>query len=313
MTGYMNDHVPVELDLPEFEETHLPDLYVGLEVDLLAPGDGIVTDRHHASPDRYEADDPMNQIEGQISPFTMSGWLRHGCEEQLKIAGATACHPGEADGDYMRADVYDRDLDNGYHEKGTCTDALDAGCVIYDLFGGFGDRPGSLLRRPLSFSPIRSHVDVLDGEAEAHYRQIATQVRSRNEADGGQPLRFTQQDVLGNVDGTWKLSLRDIKPEFVGLLVEAVSYLDTHADDFDFQLGGKRNFGAGIADAWVLNPLYTEQEVRRVFKRSRNPTAAMEEKDETWAEQYRDEFVRALQARTAMRDGDLPMPGGDGE
>lgn len=60
-----------------------PDAYVGLEVDLLAPGDGVVTGRHHASADNYEADDPVNQIEGQISPFTLSGWLRHGCEVVL--------------------------------------------------------------------------------------------------------------------------------------------------------------------------------------------------------------------------------------
>jgi len=62
------------------ESGTLPDLCVDLEINLLAPGDGIVTDRHHASADRYEADDPMNQIGGQISPFTLSGWLRHGSE-----------------------------------------------------------------------------------------------------------------------------------------------------------------------------------------------------------------------------------------
>src|SRR6056297_1736009 len=99
------DHLDCEVDLPdEFDESTLPDLYVGLEIDLLAPGDGIVTDRHHASADRYEADDPMNQIGGQISPFTLSGWLRHGCERVLHTAGSTACHPGEADGDYMLND-----------------------------------------------------------------------------------------------------------------------------------------------------------------------------------------------------------------
>jgi len=84
-------------DLPVAEADLLfPDVFVGLEIDLLAPGDGVVTDRHHASADRYEPDDPLNQIEGQISPFTLSGWLRHGCEEVLQVAGASACHPGGA-------------------------------------------------------------------------------------------------------------------------------------------------------------------------------------------------------------------------
>jgi len=298
-------------ELPVAEDDLLfPDVYVGLEIDLLAPGDGVVTDRHHASSDRYEPEDPMNQIEGQISPFTLSGWLRHGCEEVLQIAGATACHPGEPDGNYRRGDVYERDLDSGYHEKGSCTEEYDDGCVVYDLFGGFGDRPGKLLRRPVSFSSIRTHVDVLDGDAEAHYRRVSNQLRSRNEADSGQTLRQSDRDLLGNVEGTWKLTLREVKPEFVGLLLEAVSFLDAHSDEFAFKIGGARNFRAGIADTWVVNPLYSESEVKRVFNRAQDSTSEMERKDEVWASECRPVFVRALQARLAARDSDLPMPDG---
>lgn len=310
-SGTFDDgHLDIDVDLPRpVGEMTLPDVYLGLDIDLLAPGDGVVTDRHHASADRYEADNPMNQIEGQISPFTLSGWLRHGCEQVLQTAGATACHPGASSADYMRAEVYERDLESGYHEKGSCTDAFDAGCTVYDLFGGFDAQPGKLLRRPVSFSPIRRRVDVLDGEAEAHFRQLSSQVRSRNEADGGQPLRQADRDLLGNVEGTWKLTLREVKPEFVGLLVEAVSFLDAHSDEFGFQLGGARNFGAGIADVWVINPLYSDGEIRRVFDRAKDSTSAMDTKDDVWRDQCRAEFVRALQGRTAARDGDLPMPG----
>ena len=308
--SFVMDHLDGEFDLPPVDESTFPDLYVGLEVDLLAPGDGVVTDRHHASAERYEADDPMNQIRGQISPFTLSGWLRHGCERVLQIAGSTACHPGESSADYMRADVYDRDLSQGYHEKGACVEAGDddQGCVVYELFGGFGDRPGELLRRPIRFSPVRSQVDVLRGEAEAHYRQLHTQVRSRNNEDGGQPLRHATRDVVGNVEGTWLLTLRTLKPEFVGLLVEAVSLLDAQSDTFEFQLGGARNFGAGIADVRVVNPLYTDEEIRRVYNRAQNPTTEMQEKDEQWRETYREEFTRALQARVSDSDGELGVP-----
>ena len=272
-----------------------------MEIDLLAPGDGIVTDRHHASSDRYEADDPQNQIAGQISPFTLSGWLRHGCERVHQIAGASACHPGESNAEYMLQDVYDRDLDAGYHEKGSCVEAGndDTGCVIYDLFGGFGDRAGRVIRRPVSFSPIRRQVDVLQGEAEAHYRQLNTQVRSRNEADEGQPLRQATRDVVANLEGTWRLTLRELKPEYVGLLVEAVDYLDAHSDEYAMQLGGSRNFGAGIVDAEIINPLYTDAEVRRVYDRAKDATAGMTSKDEVWRESVRQEFVEALQERVA--------------
>jgi hypothetical protein len=303
----------IDFDLPRpVDETAFPDLYVGLDIDLLAPGDGIVTDRHHASADRYEADNPQNQIAGQISPFTLSGWLRHGCERVVQAAGATACHPGESNADYMLEDVYDRDLDAEYHEKGSCVDGDgDAGCVVHDLFGGFGDRAGRVIRRPIRFSPIRRQVDVTKGEAEAHYRQLNTQVRSRNAEDEGQPLRQATRDVVGNLVGTWRLTLRELKPEYVGLFVEAIDYLDAHSDEYAMQLGGARNFGAGIVDAEVVNPLYTDAELRRVYNRAQDATSGMDTKDEVWREQCRAEFVRALQARTAARDGDLSVPGGE--
>ena len=35
------------------------------------PPNEIVTNRHHAPADRYEADNPMDQIQRQISPFTL--------------------------------------------------------------------------------------------------------------------------------------------------------------------------------------------------------------------------------------------------
>ena len=316
--GFESSHLDIDFDVPvDVSELTVPDVYVGLEADLLAPGDGIVTDRHHASSDRYESDDPMNQIGGQISPFALSGWLRHGCERVLQVAGSTACHPGESTADYRRAEVYERDLDAGYHEKGSCvgTDEHgEAGCVVYELFGGFGDRPGKLLRRPIQFSPVRRQVDVAAGEAEAHYRQLNTQVRSRNTEDGGLPLRQATRDVVGNVEGTWLLTLRELKPEFVGLLLEAVSLLNARSDEFSLQLGGARNFGAGIVDVRVVNPLYSEAEVRRVFDRSKAVTSAMEEKDEVWREECRDAFVHALQARVSGSDGlgDPIVPDGSG-
>jgi len=313
---FITDRLDYEFDVSEeFDDTLFPDLYVGLDISLLAPGDGILTDRHHASADRYEADDPMNQIGGQISPFTLSGWLRHGCERVHQIAGATVCHPGEANANYMREDVYERDLEAGYHEKGSCVDSEihgEHGCLVYDLFGGFGDHAGRVIRRPIAFSPIRRQVDVAKGEAEAHYRQLNTQVRSRNSEDEGQTLRHATRDVVANLEGTWRLTLRELRPEYVGLLVEAVEYLNAHSDSFEVQLGGARNFGAGIVDATIINPLYTRDEVRLVYNRARKPTAAMQTKDDVWVESVKPAFTRALQSRVSDDDGALP-PAVDGD
>jgi hypothetical protein len=128
-------------------------------------------------------------------------------------------------------------------------------------------------------------------------------VRSRNAEDEGQPLRQADRDVVGNLVGTWRLTLRELKPEYVGLLVEAIDYLDSHSAEYEMQLGGARNFGAGIVDAEVVNPLYTDDELRRVYNRAQAATNVMGEKDELWVEECRGEFVQALESRVAATAG----------
>lgn len=277
------------------------DVYVRLRTDLLVTGDSIITDRHHASNGNYEADDPQNQIGGIIPSFTLSGWLRHGIERVLQQHDTTACHPGEANANFRRDAVYERDLDAGYHEKGECLDNTENGCLVFDLFGGFKNRPGKFMRRPIQFSPVRSSVDYTRGQAEGHYRRLNRNVVSRNDEDNRQPLRNTELDAVANLDGTWQLTFRELKPEFLGLLAEAIEYLDTHQTDFSHQLGGARNFGAGIVDCELINPLYGNRELERVFDRNSGSTKTMEEKDEQWRNQVRPDIVAALEQRIARR------------
>lgn len=277
------------------------DVYIKLETDLLVVGDSIITDRHHASGDNYEDNDPQNQIGGIIPSFSLSGWLRHGMEQVVKENGGTACHPGEANANFMKDDVYQRDIDDGYHEKGACTDDPheDDGCVIFDLYGGFGGIPGKFMRRPIQFSPVRSSVDYTRGQAEGHYRRLNRNVVSRNDEDFRTPLRNTEVDAVANLDGSWHLSFREVKPEFVALLHEAITYLDENQTEYMNQLGGARNFGAGIIDCELINPLYDETELKRVFDRGKKPTVAMDELDEEWVDEYlpafREELVNRIE------------------
>lgn len=273
------------------------DAYLRIQSDLVIIGDSIMTDRHHASADNYEADDPQNQIGGIIPSFSLSGWLRHGMEVVCQERGATVCHPGEANANFMKDDVYERDLDSGYHPKGECVEEHDAECIIHDLYGGFGGIPGKFMRRPIQFSPVRSSVDYTRGQAEGHYRQLNRNVVSRNEDDNRTPLRNTSYDAVANLDGNWHLSFRELKPEFIGLLAEAAEFLNDHQTDFMHQLGGSRNFGAGIVDTGLMNPLYETSELKRVFDRGKKATVAMEEKDERWQEEYRPAFVAAFEER----------------
>jgi len=220
-------------------------------------------------------------------------------EAVVADAGGTACHPGESNANFMKDDVYNRDLEQGYHEKGACVDdpKSDAGCVVFDLFGGFGGIPGKFMRRPIQFSPVRSSVDYSRGQAEGHYRRVNRNVVSRNEEDNRTPLRNTGYDAVANLDGCWQLTFRELKPEFIGLLSAATAYLDRHQTDFMHQLGGARNFGAGIVDCSLINPLYTESEFRRLFDRGKRTTAAMDEKDDRWTSEYVPAFRDALDAR----------------
>jgi len=281
------------------EATDITDVYVRLECDLLVVGDSILTDRHHASNGNYDADDPQNQIGGIIPAFPLSGWLRHGMEATVQDRGDTACHPGEANANFKKAAVYERDLEAGYHEKGACVDDAneDDGCVIFDLFGGFEGIPGKLMRRPIKFSPVRSSVDYTRGQAEGHYRRLNRNVVSRDPEDHREPLRNTEIDAVANLDGCWHLSFREWKPEFLGLLAEALEFLDG-STEYLHQLGGARNFGAGIVYCDLINPLYEERELNRVFDRARGATDAMAQKDTEWNEHYRPEVVDALNERT---------------
>lgn len=284
--------------------TEFTDVYVRLRTDLLVVGDSILTDRHHASAGNYNADDPQNQIGGVIPSFPLSGWLRHGMERVVHEYGGTVCHPGEANANFRKVDVYERDLDASYHEKGACVDSPreDDGCVVFDLFGGFGGAPGKVMRRPIKFSPVRSSVDYTRGQAEGHYRRLNRNVVSRNEADHREPLRNTQLDAVANLDGAWHLSFREVKPEFLGLVCEAIRFLNNRKTDFMHQLGGARNFGAGIVDCKLVNPLYTDEELQRVFDRSKRLTNAMEKKDKEWTDERRPTFIQALDERIQSND-----------
>jgi len=291
-----------DTDSGNIETDQFTDVYIKLQIDLLVIGDSIITDRHHASNGNYEPDDPQNQIGGTIPPFSLSGWLRHGMEKVVQDHGQTACHPGEANANFRKDGVYARDLAAGYHPKGDCLDSEDGnGCVILDLYGGFNNRNGKVMRHPIQFSPVRSSIDYARGQAEGHYRRINRNVVSRNAADSREPLRNVEFDVVANLDGCWRLTFREPKPEFLGLLAETIDYLNAHKTDLMHQLGGARNFGGGIVDCELINPLYTDTELRRVFDRAKDNTNNMDDKDSEWSEQYRPELEAALATRVEGR------------
>jgi len=100
--------------------TEFKNVYVRLKTDLLVIGDSTLTDRYHFLNGNYEDNDPQNQIGGITPAFSLSGWLRHGMENVVQERDGTACHPGEANAKFQKANVYERDLDAGHARKRIC-------------------------------------------------------------------------------------------------------------------------------------------------------------------------------------------------
>lgn len=282
------------------------DVYARIESDLVIIGDSVMTDRYHSvgqNQEQYDPTNPQNEIGGIIPSFSPSGWLRHGMEAVVQEMGGEVCHPGEANANFRKEDVYERDLSSGYHPKGDCLPDGDdvessEGCVVLDLFGGFERMPGKFMRRPIQFSPNRSATDYIRGQAEGHYRQINRNIVSRNEEDAREPLRNTNYDAVANLDGAWHLSFREKKPEFYALLHDALAFLDENNTHFMHQLGGSRNFGAGIVDTYLINPLYDDAQFKRLFDRSTSgKTEEMDSLDERWQEDVLPDLRASLQMR----------------
>ena len=291
--------VDVELVGPVSEMT-LPALYVRLGFESLATSDSGKWNKRSDPVGMYQADAPENQARWEISPATVLGWLRYGCERVVQVAGASVCHTEDSPTDTNRVKTDGRELPSGYHAMGSCTSDRPADCLICELFG---NQSGKLRPHPVSV-PLNPRVEAEpNGEQRADHHGVSPYFGS----DGG---------GVGTVEGTWKFTLSELKPEFVGLLVEAVSFLDSRGAEDDDHLGENQPSVAAISNARVINPLYSQREVRRDCYRTRKATSRMVQKDAEWRDGCRDAFVRALQARLAMRDSDVPMPdpipGGDG-
>jgi hypothetical protein len=58
----------------------------------------------------------------------------------------------------------------------------------------------------------------------------STASRLPEQRDNREPLRNAEVDAVANLDGCWHLSFRETKPEFLGLLIEAIEFLDKKSE-----------------------------------------------------------------------------------
>lgn len=206
-------------------------------------------------------------------PRTLDEWLRYGLTQQLRREGVEVCHPWDHHGSEA-AEVDWRVLPDNFHKPGVCaTDS--ARCFLHELWGGPA-HPGQLHRHPITFTAASSEADNLSDSVA--------------------------------LEGLWRLTLTEVRPEYIGLITEAVSALTATQQSFALDLGDTHSVPVDIRHAAVVNPLYSPAEVQTALT-SETVSGEMSAKRAFWTRDVRDGFIEALSDRLAM-DQTAP-PGGD--
>ena len=313
---------------------------------------GIITRNHRAESQRANvAQSDIFAVGSTTSallpPTALTGWLEAGCQKLLLDSGLSVC---SAVSDEMVASITGgrekqaKDKEAGYHSRGECLGAkkglkatgaeLKEGCLIAETFGTLA-KPGALLRSTFEVHALRGHAmeAIISGRGGyGMFRVTTTAPRSRESQEPYMPVELER---MAFVDGMWSMQVRpwisdEMAAVIYGMLIKAVAFLNTNRTSYQSQMGGKRNFGAGIIECAIVNPLYDfsgdkgKDYARQIFKeavgeeqegdegvlalkdedigKSKKATketerrkSYLEEKDSEWSPK-RDEFVAAFDA-----------------
>lgn len=193
-------------------------------------------------------------------PVTMEELPRYGVGEYLRSMDIEVCHPQlPVSGSEDEID-WER-LPNGYHNPGSCVE--DGECLLHELCGG------------------PNH----DGQLEQHHICWSS-------------LPEVTPTGAAAMTGVWRLTIKNPKPEYVALLVESMSSLNASGlPNPEFTIGNDQTLCADLTDAYVINPLYSADEVDQATKHPESTTVEMATKVEFWRETVRDRLTSALSDR----------------
>jgi len=218
--------------------------------------------------------DPRRLPDTTWEPQTLDEWLRYGLTQQLCREGVEVCHPWEHYGSEA-AEVDWRILPQGYHKPGVCaTDG--ARCFIHELWGGPA-HPGQLHRHPVTFT--------------------------------ASPETDESPDTV-TLEGVWRLTLRELRPEYIGLVTSAISALAATQQSHVLDVGGIHSLLVEVQDAFVVNPLYSPAEIQTALTTT-TISGAMSAKRIQWMEDIRDGFTRALSDRLELDPAERSAEGND--
>jgi len=228
------------------------------------------------SPITKSHDETRRLPDTEWEPRTLNEWLRFGIAKQLRREGVDVCHPWQEHASH--ADEIDwRILPEGYHKPGTCVTEGER-CLLDELCGGPG-HPGQLKRHPITFT--------MSSPADRSKDAVA-------------------------LEGIWRLTLREIRPEYIGLITSAISALAATRQSFALDLGDVHTLPVDIREAAVINPLYSTEEIQAELT-STDVSGRMSSKRILWMEEIRDGFTEALSDRLGLDAFTPPEVGHDAQ
>lgn len=192
------------------------------------------------------------------TPATTDEWLRDAIGEYLRAEGIEVCHPHLPTSGSVDETDWEQ-IPDGYHKPGTCVHDNN-GCLLHEACGG--PTAQQLKQHQVTFSSLPELTTT--GSASIH--------------------------------GVWKLTFGDLRPEYVALVTEAISS-STVSDTPSLSIGGDQTLDVDLTSAYVINPLYTVEEVGQAIQHTQERTVQMATKGEFWRETVRDQLNQTLSER----------------
>ena len=205
-----------------------------------------------------------SQVNNRTKNCPDSNWLPHTMDEWLRygIARYLRRENIEVCHPQLPSEATDEEINwdampDGYHVPGSC---MHDECLLHELCGG------------------PTH----DGQLEQH--QISPSSMPSVSSDG---------DIL--IHGSWRLRLTELRPAYVALVVESIAGLDM-ADPLHIEIGDDL-LSLDLTNTYVINPLYTPEEVNRATQQPDSIEGRMVAKAEFWRGNVRDRLTLALSER----------------
>jgi len=258
------------------------ELKIRLKSPMVTIKNGMVVETHSVFPPGetsgtvdYGIKSIANNVACTISPFSVLGWLRRGVTEYLISNGISVCHNYDITdkaGNPEYRTYAEHDLVHGYHkkrlksgehkEKPECEAIIGEQCIVAKMFGGFNTHHRVFKTNPIKVSPVKSQYEkrIRNITGLGNFRNINISPRS---AIDGVPFATHTADIISNLDAILYIQMYEDNLLYVACIMKGIEFLNEHRNEFEYQLGGSRTFGAGCIEVSMLPFTMTKEETTK--------------------------------------------------